>query len=177
MAGAGLTPHLRSRWPTAQGMLRQMPFLPARADPNNLLCGSFCVGTKQPSSVHSNVCKQLLPLISTATLSKHTFPPAATSTLSCGQTPLNPIRSPRDGSQALGSLLCLPTRPVGIQVLAWAIPCSREPTGHTRVCIRVQYLPRRSKELGRLTLPRCHVCQGGQEKTLCLSPLLAKQPG
>lgn len=65
----------------ARGTPRQMPFLPARADPNYLLRGSFCVGTKQPSSVHSDVCKQLLPLISTAMLSKHTFPPAATGTV------------------------------------------------------------------------------------------------
>lgn len=55
-------------------MLKQMLFLPARDDPNNLLHGSFCVGTKQPLSVHNNVCKQPLPLISTAMLPKHTFP-------------------------------------------------------------------------------------------------------
>lgn len=77
VAGERLVLRLPSRWLMAQGM----PFLPARADPNYLLCGSFCVGTKQPSSVHSDVCKQLLPLISTAMLSKHTFPPAATGTV------------------------------------------------------------------------------------------------
>lgn len=122
-------------------MPRQMPFLPARAVPNNLLCGSFCVGTKQPWSVHSNICKQLLPLISTAMLSKHTFPLTATSALSCDQTPLSLICSPWDGSQAPGSLLCLSAQTMGIQLPAWTIPCSWEATGHMRACIKVQHSP------------------------------------
>lgn len=94
MARGRLTPRLPPHWLVAQGTLKQMPFLPTRADPNNLLCGSFCLGTQQPPSIHSNVCKQLLPLVSTVMLPEHTLPPAATSTTSCGQTRLHPACSP-----------------------------------------------------------------------------------
>lgn len=97
LAVAGDT--LRGTSPTA---LRQILFLPARAHWNNLLCRSCCVGTKHQSSVHSNVCKQLLPLISSAMLSKHRFPPAVAGTTNCGQTPLNPIYSPCGQSHSHG---------------------------------------------------------------------------
>lgn len=168
----------------AQGMPRRMPFLPASADPNNLLCVSFCVGTKQPSSVHSNVCKQLLPLISTVMLSKHAFPPAATSTASCGQTPLNPICRLWGGSQAPGSLPCLPARLVGIEPSPLSAGGCTLFSGPYRTHESMRQVqrsplpepapvatPKEQRAGWAAHLPR----QGGQRKTLKLSPLLAKE--
>lgn len=180
MARDRLTPRLPPQWLVAQGTLKQMPFLPARADPNNLLCGSFCLGTQQPPSVHSNVCEQLLPLVSTAMLPEHTLPPAATSTTSCGQTRLHPACSPWGASQASGSLLCLPAQTVGIQLLACAISHSPEPMGHMRGHLGIQRSPvpevtPKERRTGWAHPPQVPRSQRGQGKTLRLSPLLAKQ--
>lgn len=77
---------------------------------------------KAAAECHSNVCKQLVPLISTAMLSKHKFLSAVTTT-SHGQTSLNPIHSPFGKSHscevsptfAIGSQLfhCLPVWATG----------------------------------------------------------------
>lgn len=179
VAGERLVPRLPSRCLMAQGTPRQMPFLPARADPNYLLCGSFCVGTKQPSRVHSDVCKQLLPLISTAMLSKHTFPPAATGTVAKHRLTQFAARGVEVSSQGL-FCVCQLSR---WEFRSWlgpfpALGSLRDTREHAsgsdvRCC---QRLPRMHR-VGRAHPPQVPRSPGWQGKALRLSPLLAEQQG